>query len=214
MTTSRKTRGKKLHVKMLTVDGVSGIWFDDPDAPSGQSRLLARISSGHLDEPENGLVAEMMSGRAPVPWASVKTREAHLALLTEATWIEDGLKARILEYVQKTPAYDYEEEPVEGRLVLYSFMTHAAIALVSFEDERFAAGKIYVAARTAFGNYPDDPDSVLSEMRTGKSPLPFQSEKTRQEAMREVRESREFNQETREHLLAHIQRAPVYEQGD
>jgi hypothetical protein len=214
MRTPTKFHQPRVHITFITLGGLTCLPFDDPDSADGRSGTPARISFGWVHDEADGLVAEMESRRSPVPWVSAETRGLQLTCLKEATWIQKDLKARLIEHIRRTPAYEYAEDEEEfDRVTVFLFTTGGGVSLVDIPDERSSTGASYLPAREMLANYADVPDGILAEMLEGRLPLPWVSEQARQQAIRVIRRDT-LNESLRERLLAHLARSPVYQVGD
>lgn len=61
----------------------------------------------HVDAPDDGLIAEMQSGREPIPWKNAEQREAALRQIRDdRPDLSDEVRDRLREWVGRSPWYD------------------------------------------------------------------------------------------------------------
>ena len=82
--------------------------------PVGAGSYLERRHSWpsvlQLEDEPSGLIAEMESGRRPVPWASAKQRDlALLQLAFDRPDLDEGLRDRLIAHVRATPVYERDD---------------------------------------------------------------------------------------------------------
>ena len=71
--------------------------------------VLMRVCAGHLDA-DDGLLAEMLSGTEPAPWASAAARDEAVSRVRRDVRRAEGEErealVRLLEHVRRTPYYE------------------------------------------------------------------------------------------------------------
>lgn len=72
--------------------------------PDGTAATV-RVTLGHLDAPDGGLLDEVRSGRAPTPWRSAAVREEALTSIATRRDLTEELRARLLRHVGRSPHY-------------------------------------------------------------------------------------------------------------
>jgi hypothetical protein len=65
----------------------------------------ARVCLGHVDDAQDGLIAEMEKGRERVPWASARVRAEALARVAAMTRMPADQRDRLLVHIRATPHF-------------------------------------------------------------------------------------------------------------
>lgn len=81
--------------------------------PSGVATLLfgggaitCRVTIGHINAPDTGLLEEMQSKAVPVPWRNAEVRDEAISLIERKQDLKADLKHRLLNHVRNTPWYE------------------------------------------------------------------------------------------------------------
>lgn len=64
-----------------------------------------RVCLGHIDNADDGLIAEMDSGREAMPWANLETKLAAIATIMRRTDLADDLRERLIQHIRRTPYF-------------------------------------------------------------------------------------------------------------
>jgi hypothetical protein len=100
----------RIEVEFTSPGGVVLKRFSDPSAPTGWSYLPMRVCVGQVEDPHDGLIVEMRSGRPPAeraPWESAAVRaQAADDLRTASSWLAPSLRAQLLAHIASTPWYE------------------------------------------------------------------------------------------------------------
>jgi hypothetical protein len=65
----------------------------------------ARVCLGHVDDPHDGLIVEMETGRERVPWASARVKAEALERVAAMTRMPADQRARLLAHIRATPHF-------------------------------------------------------------------------------------------------------------
>jgi hypothetical protein len=68
--------------------------------------VLMRVVLGHLENSEDGLLAEYAEDREPVPWASKAVRDEALASVRGHSALDEDTRRNLVRYVLQTPYYE------------------------------------------------------------------------------------------------------------
>ncbi|MXQ07889.1 hypothetical protein GQ651_08525 [Alphaproteobacteria bacterium GH1-50] len=61
----------------------------------------------HVDAPDDGLIAEMQSGREPIPWKNAEQREAALRQIREERPdLPDDIRSRLADWIKTSGWYE------------------------------------------------------------------------------------------------------------
>ena len=74
--------------------------------PFADGYLLMRVTLGHIDHAEDGLLAEMKEDREPIPWASQSVREEALGNIKASNRLDAEIRDRLVSHILSTPHYD------------------------------------------------------------------------------------------------------------
>lgn len=73
--------------------------------PDGTA-LTCRVTVGHLDCPDTGLLDELSRGHEPTPWRSLAIRDEALAIIDGRSDLDQTTQARLLNHVRNSPYYE------------------------------------------------------------------------------------------------------------
>jgi hypothetical protein len=73
--------------------------------PDGTA-VTCRVTLGHLDCPDTGLIDELSRRREPTPWRSLAIRDEALATIDERSDLDQATQARLLHHVRNSPYYE------------------------------------------------------------------------------------------------------------
>ncbi|MCA6230059.1 MAG: hypothetical protein IM654_10055 [Phenylobacterium sp.] len=73
--------------------------------PDGNA-VTCRVTVGHLDCPDTGLIDELGRGREPTPWRSLAIRDEALAIIDGRSDLDQATQARLLQHVRNSPYYE------------------------------------------------------------------------------------------------------------
>jgi hypothetical protein len=73
--------------------------------PDGTA-VTCRVTVGHLDCPDTGLLDEVARGREPTPWRSEGVRAEALASIEARADLDATTRARLVRHVRRTPYYE------------------------------------------------------------------------------------------------------------
>lgn len=91
----------EVQVAVLLPSGVATIPFDG-------GAVTCRVTLGHPDAPDTGIIEEMRSGAEPVPWRSAAVRDEALWTIETREEMDDDLRRELLDHVRRTPWYETE----------------------------------------------------------------------------------------------------------
>ena len=69
--------------------------------------VACRVATGYIPGPDDGLLAELASGDAPVPWRSDVIKDEAMASISTRGDLADEFRARLLRHVRRTPHYQH-----------------------------------------------------------------------------------------------------------
>jgi hypothetical protein len=90
--------------QFVTPGGCAVERFSDGTA-DGATWDAARVCLGHVDDPHDGLLAEIEGNRDPVPWVSARVKADALAQVGAMIRIADADRARLLAHIRATPHF-------------------------------------------------------------------------------------------------------------
>jgi hypothetical protein len=73
--------------------------------PGGEA-VTCRVTTGHLDAEETGLIEEMRRRRKPVPWRSEAVRGEALATIEARADLDGPTREGLLRHVRNSPYYE------------------------------------------------------------------------------------------------------------
>lgn len=73
--------------------------------PDGTA-VTCRITLGHLDAQDTGLIEEMRRRREPTPWRSEAVRGEALASIEARADLDAATRARLVRHVRNSPYYE------------------------------------------------------------------------------------------------------------
>ena len=219
----RRSKQNRVVTRFVTTDGVISLVNGDPRVGDEVSGVPARYSIGFVDpariDPEQvDLVTEFLSGKPATPWISSDARESALRFLPMASWIEPGLRARLVDHVRRMPWYDYEEKQVEcDQLNTFHFVGPCGCRLYELPDSIARSKRVWLPARWSRGNYDEAPGGILDEMQTGAFPIPWLSEQHREKILAELREGPKqyssygsYPPDVFRRLIRHVEKTPCW----
>lgn len=68
--------------------------------------ITCRVTIGHINAPETGLLGEMQSKSEPVPWRNAEIRDEAISLIERKSDLKGDVKHRLLNHVRNTPWYE------------------------------------------------------------------------------------------------------------
>jgi hypothetical protein len=90
--------------QFVTPGGCAVERFSD-GTPDGADYDAARVCLGHVDDPHDGLLAEIDRGSDPVPWVSARVKADALAHVRAMTRMPADQRARLLAHIRATPHF-------------------------------------------------------------------------------------------------------------
>lgn len=74
--------------------------------PFDGGAITCRVTLGHINAPDTGLLEEMHTKADPVPWRNVETRDAALSTITARGDFDEEMRAKLLAHVRQTAWYE------------------------------------------------------------------------------------------------------------
>jgi hypothetical protein len=90
--------------QLVTPGGCALERFSDGTA-DGATWDAARVCLGHVDDPHDGLLAEMDGGRERVPWVSASVKAEAIERVRTSAWMPAEQRSAVLAYIRATPHF-------------------------------------------------------------------------------------------------------------
>lgn len=68
--------------------------------------ITCRVTLGHINAPNTGLLEEMQSKVEPVPWRDTQTRDEAIAAIEARNDLSEEMRAKLLTHIRQTPWYE------------------------------------------------------------------------------------------------------------
>ncbi|MGH1412840.1 MAG: hypothetical protein ACRBB0_05075 [Pelagimonas sp.] len=68
--------------------------------------ITCRVTLGHINAPDTGLLEEMQSKAEPVPWRDTQTRDEAIVAIEARNDLGEDMRAKLLNHIRQTPWYE------------------------------------------------------------------------------------------------------------
>lgn len=68
--------------------------------------ITCRVTLGHINAPDTGLLEEMQSKADPVPWRNAEIRDEAIAAIETRNDLGEEMRAKLLTHIRQTPWYE------------------------------------------------------------------------------------------------------------
>lgn len=68
--------------------------------------ITCRVTLGHINTPDTGLLEEMQSKAEPVPWRNAEIRDEAIAAIETRNDLGEEMRAKLLTHIRQTPWYE------------------------------------------------------------------------------------------------------------
>lgn len=68
--------------------------------------ITCRVTLGHINAPDTGLLEEMQSKADPVPWRNAEIRDEAIAAIETRNDLGVEMRAKLLTHIRQTPWYE------------------------------------------------------------------------------------------------------------
>lgn len=89
----------EVQVCFVLPSGVATLPFDG-------GAITCRVTIGHINAPDTGLLEEMRSKAEPVPWRDAEVRDEAISLIKTKSGLGADVKQQLLNHVRNTPWYE------------------------------------------------------------------------------------------------------------
>lgn len=74
--------------------------------PYDGGTITCRVTLGHINAPDTGIIEEMQTKAEPVPWQSVETRDAALSTIEARGDLDGNMREKLLAHIRQTAWYE------------------------------------------------------------------------------------------------------------
>ena len=89
----------EVQVCYVLPSGVATLPFDG-------GAITCRVTIGHINAPDTGLLEEMQTKAEPVPWRNMATRDAALSTIRARGDLDEEMRAKLLAHIRQTAWYE------------------------------------------------------------------------------------------------------------
>jgi hypothetical protein len=68
--------------------------------------ITCRVTLGHINAPDTGLLDEIQTKAEPVPWRNVETRDEAISTIKIRGDIDEEMRAKLLAHIRQTAWYE------------------------------------------------------------------------------------------------------------
>ncbi len=68
--------------------------------------ITCRVTLGHINAPDTGLLEEMQTKAEPVPWRNTETRNEAIGIIETRGDLDKDLQAKLLSHIRQTAWYE------------------------------------------------------------------------------------------------------------
>ena len=68
--------------------------------------ITCRVTLGHINAPDTGILDEIQTKAEPVPWRNVETRDEAISMIKLRGDIDEEMRAKLLAHIHNTAWYE------------------------------------------------------------------------------------------------------------